>query len=1057
MTHLVAHAFRELASAVQSVLEPADAAEGVKEDRHRAKIRAVLDDLGISHEDAVAVFWLGMAGQDSPDNLAGRAHRLALDPPRPVDEDFLGLIDRFEQVLDAIMEQFESRYFQVFERLDLLLKISTPTKADANTLKQSFPHTQVVSGYFFSRASATWLLPLRQVGYFSSPPSPEVDDNAGTVQMPSWAESEYLARIASAAPKAAVETVLLMPATDNSRVHRDIVMVGGAVSPELGARLVPTIVQGIQSRFGMWFPDEVGALMAALCQGGEVDAAMTLARVLLAQLPNRYGPTSSVDAYEYGLVLQQYVPLLVDKVGVDVLAELSVQLAKVISREMEERGEEQSYDGSMIWRPNIAGRQVAHESDLRHMLVDVVRDSAQAIIDSDQDKISEVVGELESHSWPIFRRLALYVLSQYVNKACDLVNSHLVNREIIQDSHLDHEYLLLAHHGASCLNPYSLRRLINLIDEGPQPQAARIGALSPTANSRIAEPLAPERVARWKRDRLGAIRSALPPDRDARYQALVAEYGEAPDPTLPAPQSFAVWSGQIEEAIRPGELATMPTDDLIELLRTWQPSNDRWPAVSSASLRGALSSVVQREPARWSNEASAFIGLPAIYVSAVLNGLWQAAQTNVHLDWAGILELLAWINREAESALVGEADSSVGGEWRGLRLEMIQLLAVGLTRQSGSNSSDLDLKIWSIIESCCQDPTPTLEDEAGQALEERSVFLALAESTIRPQGLRSAVSYGLRLRQRSPDSVIEYLLILLDRHLDSSYEPSRAVRSVYGEEFARLVLMDREWTRRNASRIFPLDLDQSHLLEAAWDGYLLRGNLNSETWDLLTDVYSAMVDRMESEDQDRVAEFRVEALGSHLINRLWNGQIDLESHNSLLRRFYLHASKEVAKDLLRSVGFGLKELDYSDPALIERLTRLWEFRVEAARNGSDAGELAEFGRWFASGCFDASWSSKQVLVTLTLAGRIEVDGSVFSKLAEIASEHTQVSLAILDRWLRVSPKPWRIVRHIDSVRQIVRVGLAGDLTAVTTSRIVISLLVRDYGIDLRDLIAERTR
>jgi len=58
VTHLVAHLLREVESAVRSVLDPArQPGTG-----HRASVIAVLDELGISHDEPVAEFWLGLTG-----------------------------------------------------------------------------------------------------------------------------------------------------------------------------------------------------------------------------------------------------------------------------------------------------------------------------------------------------------------------------------------------------------------------------------------------------------------------------------------------------------------------------------------------------------------------------------------------------------------------------------------------------------------------------------------------------------------------------------------------------------------------------------------------------------------------------------------------------------------------------------------------------------------------------------------------------------------------------------------------------------------------------------
>lgn len=71
-------------------------------------------------------------------------------------------------------------------------------------------------------------------------------------------------------------------------------------------------------------------------------------------------------------------------------------------------------------------------------------------------------------------------------------------------------------------------------------------------------------------------------------------------------------------------------------------------------------------------------------------------------------------------------------------------------------------------------------------------------------------------------------------------DPSRAVRSVYGENFPQLVAMAPQWAARNVDSIFPLDPEEQPLLDAAWDAYLGGAPLTSEASALLAAVYSAM-------------------------------------------------------------------------------------------------------------------------------------------------------------------------------------------------------------------------
>jgi len=53
---------------------------------------------------------------------------------------------------------------------------------------------------------------------------------------------------------------------------------------------------------------------------------------------------------------------------------------------------------------------------------------------------------------------------------------------------------------------------------------------------------------------------------------------------------------------------------------------------------------------------------------------------------------------------------------------------------------------------------------------------------------------------------------------------------------------------------------------------------------------------------------------------------------------------------------------------------------------------------------------------------------------------------------------WRLTQCLDSIRAILRLGAAGNPTAVESSKKVVSiLLARDHGADLRDVLRDNTR
>lgn len=1044
VTHLVAHLLREVESAVRSVLEPSDAAAGVRSGRHRVKVLAVLGELGISPQDAVTQWWLRLIGEDNPLNLARRAHRWALDAPRPVDTDFEEIIDTVEAVLDVVLERFETHFHQVVRRLDVLLEKTSPSNADADGLRQNFPHNQVISHYFFSRASAAWLGSLHHAGFFGTPPPAEVDEDAGTVQVPAWPVSDYLVRVGAETPSAAVDAALAIPSTDNSRVHHDIVRLALAVPAEQSVRLVRTIIEGLGLRFGPLIPHEVGAVAAHLARNGQIEPALELAAALLNRMPTDIGPATSVDVYDYAITLREHIPVLLDAAGAPVLALLASLLDEVIRADAEQRGGPPGRDGSPVWRPTIAGDDRRTESELRHALVSAVRDAATVLVESDTAGLAEVVAALGSHEWLIFRRLALDLLSRYPERACDLVAARLTDPALIRDNGAEREYLLLAQRGAACLDDYHRRRLLTLIDAGPRPETP-----SSASKADRQHEWAPDEIARWQRDRLAAIQQVLPPEWDARYQDLVADHGPAPDPTVPV-ATWRVWSrGEDEGPVTAGELSAMATDALVAFLRDWQPPADSWPPLSSGSLRGALSAAVQNDAARRSADAASFIGLPPVYISAVLNGLWQAVTNNAALDWDGIVRLSEWINQQAVDELTNQEPHAVR-EWHEPRRDMLRLLMKGFPAQPSPIPPEHSSTVWAIIESCCQDPNPISGDEP----QVHDGFISLADSAVRPQAIDAAIRYIGWQHRTAPDADLGPMLAVLEQHCDHWQDPSLAVRFVYGQKFAYLVQLDLDWARGQVDSIFPLDPAQRLFLDAAWHGYLSSGYLTDGTWNLLADVYALMIDRVTTIGDDEAASFVITELGAHLLRGLWHGRIEVDSPDGLVRRFYDHTPSAIAATLMASVGAALADPENLEPAAVARLTSFWEFRANAldVSNGDARLELAEFGRWFSSGHFDPAWSLDQLRVTLTRSGTFETTASVISKVADLAPEHAQLCLTILERWIASTPRTWRLTHNEESIRRILTIGLAGNLTDAERSTKMVSVLFRDHGMDLRDLL-----
>lgn len=247
LTHLVGHLYREIEGAVRFVLDP------VKEKRgHAASVQDVVADLEMSFDEESAVFWLELASGDR--GLAMRAHRSALDRPRPADGEFAELVDSFEGLLDRVLKRFEDRYANVFTLLDELLRVPHPGRNHAGQLRDGFPQNHVTLRYFFEGAAPEWLVPLRDAGFFSAPPEPLLHDDTGTIEVPPWPQALYLLRVASDQPEEVLRTALAIPTTANLFVNGNLVELALQFPAGEAARLVPRVIASLDARFGVLDP-----------------------------------------------------------------------------------------------------------------------------------------------------------------------------------------------------------------------------------------------------------------------------------------------------------------------------------------------------------------------------------------------------------------------------------------------------------------------------------------------------------------------------------------------------------------------------------------------------------------------------------------------------------------------------------------------------------------------------------------------------------------------------------------------------------------------------------
>ena len=242
-----------------------------------------------------------------------------------------------------------------------------------------------------------------------------------------------------------------------------------------------------------------------------------------------------------------------------------------------------------------------------------------------------------------------------------------------------------------------------------------------------------------------------------------------------------------------------------------------------------LTAVVAANPEPYAHGAVQFQGLDATYIKSLLYGFREALKAQRLFSWGSVLSLGEWTIRQPRNDV---RERGWGGDrdphWGWARKALADLLEEGL-KGAGRLPFDLRVRVWHIIHTLASDPDPSPEEEK----EEGSFDPATrAINTVRGEAMHALMQYALwcarNLHPEGPKETVSYetareipeVQTELDKHLDSSVDRSLAIRSVYGQFFPWLVLLDQSWARTRMMRIFSQDPSERDLRDAAWDAYV---------------------------------------------------------------------------------------------------------------------------------------------------------------------------------------------------------------------------------------------
>jgi hypothetical protein len=875
--------------------------------------------------------------------------------------------------------------------------------------------------YFFSKLkSADWLKPLANAGLFNEPPAAIREGDK--INFPFWPESQYLARVASSAPEQVAEILMKIPETDNVRIHADFAHAAANLPSKLAAKWAQKETTWVEKQEFLYFllPEALGELVKYLASSGEQNVSLRLAKALLCgkwYFDGTNPPSSQFGIWYFRQILQKHFPEVLRHSGQEGLSLLCDILAGNIIEDSEEND-----DSSWIWRPAIEPHTQNHENRERDALIDAIRDGSINMIQNGYDMHS-VLKILLKHSRPIFKRLAFHLLTE--SREYQAARELVCNRENFFNKKLWHEYSRLLADIYHDLDQKEKDLILSWIEEGP---------IASEDADKLDPELCRKHTAQWQAQKLFGLRGMLPAEWEDRYTNIVSELGEIKHPDF---MTYITTSWGPTSPKTEYELDAMSAEEIASFLRSWEPSCT-WDSPEPLGLGRALQAVVTKAPDRFVTAIDSFRDINSTYVSSLIFGLNDAVQSGYTIEFEDVIEYLFWVTRQPRSEVRKASDRmDQPSNWGWARQTVLSHLTFGLEK----NAINFLLRdqVWQIIDMIADDPEPMIQDDENSSMDPHDQSI----NTPRGKALHSVVIYALWVYRNFEDkkeflkstgfdmTMIPEVRVCLERHLDTGFVPSPAIRSVFGQWFPQLCSLDSSWVKSQVDTIFPVE---NHALrDAAWHTYLKFCSVYKEPFLVLREQYSACVDRLKFHSEEKSSRLKRpgELLGKHLIVMFGRGILTWNDDDTLVRRFFDNATESETSHAVAFVGQSLyNEIKPISVDVVERFRALWEQLVKnlPVTPSEKTQMFKQFGWWFAAGCFDVEWTFKQLIDVVELTEGIEPDYIVMERLAELASQYPARCLEVLSALVNRDKRGWLFLGLEESARTVLKALLETEET-----------------------------
>lgn len=949
--------FRKSAKECQDIIEAGTAILIKRSHRTRSMVRDfVVQSNTISTpslvEDNLISLWLKVF-----DDFVEVAHGKSVN-----ENEYMEMVCSFESIL---LNLIRPRPLENIEKLSQIIQEGEihPTR---EIVRRALPLLcgQPEHKYFFENInSLDWLEPLEQEKAFLQPEDIIKSDDG--VNLPYWPPAKYLIKVAAKKPKKVLNIILKVPAVENTRIHEDFVEAAIIMPPDISVKICKIIGTWLINPYLLQLPTMVANLAGIYFHNKKfISHAISLCEKLLdVRNSNAQQKHYRLYSWQYNDLIKLIAPNLISIDANNRFIELLCN--NLLNLIKDKHSKEFSIDYSHIWRRKIETSNLLNSNELSDVLINWIIDLYKSIVKENKAHLSQYITFLFNMEFPIFCRIALHLLRNHLSEK-GLIRDSLTNERLIKSIDTWREYSLLLQGSFSIFDESTKEHLLHFIDkiEFYTPNDINKSDIERRRHYRCYYMVHNNLFGSWKN----------------KFEEMRQQYGEIDNP------EFLIYTPGVKQ-IQPkfpisfDELKAKTIEEIKEFLITWNPPTEEWYGESIDGLTQLIVKLVDQRCQEFANNIQIFTCVNSSIAYAIIQGFRKALEGNQNLNWKAVLDFSLTIiaNHEKNISITNPFIDIKCSDIKDL---ICDLLSLGFLSTSSPITLECRERVWEIICICLKDTDP---DEVREAKLKNIECYQIASNSTRGLALQCAIKYGLwivRIKKIKKDDAnrhhYEELFVILDKHLDTNYEKSRAVHSVYGRWLPWLYWLDYSWTKDNIKQIFPSEASNLKYWHAAFDAYLLYTEAYNEVFCEIIEIYSDALNYL-VQDAALDNEKPLTRLVDHIILFYLRGVIDLQS--PLITKLYEKANLNARLHIINFMGrFLVKKFT-------KQAIEFWEFRVNKSNELNDWSELVEFGWWTGSENLPSKWVLEQAIFVLKRSSCIKQPHVLMERLIGLSDKY----------------------------------------------------------------------